>query len=103
MVVFALVTIIAAIQGSATSVAGVALLSLLALAWAGGLAVATSAVARGRRAGRAPVVLTELILLLAVGVPLVQGSSPLAGWFLVGTSLPALLVVLSPPVTASLH
>ena len=62
--------------------------------------LAARALRVGRRAARAPLVLSEL-LLLVVGVPLVQGDA--ARWWglvLVVTAGVGVLAVLSPAVTA---
>ena len=71
--------------------------------WAAGLLLCARGLLRRRRWARAPLVITDL-LLLAVGVPLVQGAGARwAGVLLVVGAVVGLLSVLSPAVTAELE
>ena len=95
--------VVEAARGDRSSVSNVALLVGLLLVWAAGLALAARGLARRRRWARAPVLLSDL-LLLAVGVPLAQGSaSRWAGVLLVVVSAVGAVAVMTPPVTAALE
>ena len=95
---YALVVLVQAVRGDRTTLLGAALLALLLVAWGAGLGLAARGLGAGRRWARSPVVVTEL-LLLAVGIPLVQGAGRPAGIVVVAVAVVALAAVLSPPVT----
>jgi hypothetical protein len=104
LVLYAVVAAVQALRGDRSSVLGALLLVLILLVWAAGLAVAARGLWQVRRWARSPVVVSEL-LLLAVGIPLVQGTGAAVG--AVGVCVVALAVattgaVLSPPATAAL-
>jgi cell division protein FtsW (lipid II flippase) len=102
LAVFAAAVVVQAVRGDRSTVENVALLALLLVAWAAGLLVAARGLLRLRRWARAPLVVCQL-LLLAVGLPLVQGSGARwAGGLLVVSAAAGLVCVLSPPVTARL-
>ncbi len=99
----AVAVVVEAARGDRSTVGNVVLLALLLVAWAGGLAAAARGLLHRRRRARAPIVVSEL-LLLAVGFPLVQGTDARwAGVLLVVTCVAGLLAVLSPSVTAQLQ
>jgi hypothetical protein len=100
---FAVAVVVHGLGGDRSSTADFWLLAALLLLWAAGLAWAARGVWRARRWSRAPLVLSQL-LLLAVGVPLVQGEGARwAGVLMVATSLTGLVAVLTPRVTAALE
>ena len=101
--VFALVVVVEALRGDRSSMVDALLLVSLLLAWAGAFVLCARGLLRRRRWSRAPLVLSEL-LLLAVGIPLVQGAGARwAGVLLVVGAVVGLLSVLSPAVTAELE
>ncbi len=101
--VFALVVVVEALRGDRSSMANALLLAALLLAWAATLALCARGLLRRRRWSRAPLVMSEL-LLLAVGIPLVQGAGARwAGVLLVVGAVVGLLSVLSPAVTTELE
>jgi hypothetical protein len=103
LAVFAAVVVGEALRGDRSSVSGALLLVALLAAWAATLVLCARGLLRRRRWARAPLVLSEL-LLLAVGIPLVQGSGARwVGVLLVVGSVVGLLAVLSPAVTAELE
>jgi hypothetical protein len=103
LAVFAAVVVVQALRGDRSSVTNVLLLVVLLLAWAAALVLCARGLLHRRRWARAPLVLSEL-LLLAVGIPLVQGDGARwAGVLLVGGAVVGLLSVLSPAVTAELE
>ena len=64
--------------------------------WGVVLAVAARGLARGRRAGFAPVLLSELLLGLAVGLPLLRGGQvPLGSAVLVTAVVAVVLLVVT--------
>ena len=95
---YALVVLVQAVRGDRATLLGAALLAVLLVAWGAGLGLAARGLWDGRRWARSPVVVTEL-LLLAVGIPLVQGAGRAAGIVLVVVAVVELGAVLSPPVT----
>lgn len=95
---YALVVLVQAVRGDRTTLLGAGLLAVLLLAWGAGLGLAARGLWDGRRWARSPVVVTEL-LLLAVGIPLVQGTGRPAGVVIVVVAVVVLGAVLSPPVT----
>lgn len=104
LVAYAVVAAVQALRGDRSSVLGALLLVVILLVWAAGLAVAARGLWQVRRWARSPVVVSEL-LLLAVGIPLVQGTGAAVG--VVGACVVALAVattgaVLSPPASAAL-
>jgi hypothetical protein len=98
---YAVVTVVQALRGDRSSALGAALLALVLLTWAAGLALSARGLWRVRRWARSPVVVSEL-LLLAVGVPLIQGTGGWVGTVIVATTVVVLIAVLSPPVTSVL-
>jgi hypothetical protein len=102
-VAFGVVLVVQAARGDRSSVVNVGLLIGLLLGWAAALGFAARGLRRRQRWSRTPLVVSQ-VLLLAVGVPLVQGSS--ARWegiALVTSSAVALLALLSRAVTAELE
>jgi hypothetical protein len=104
MVGYAVLVVVRAVRGDASSPGDAAFLVVLVLAWAAALVVAATALRHLRRPARAPLLLSEL-LLAAVGVPLVQGGGVArwAGVALVLTGVVGAAAVLSPSVTAALE
>ncbi len=101
--VFAAVVVVEALRGDRSSMANALLLVALLLAWAAALGLCARGLLRRRHWSRAPLVMSEL-LLLAVGVPLVQGAGARwAGVLLVVGAVVGLLSVLSPAVTTELE
>ncbi len=100
---YAVVVLVQALSGDRSSVTSAVLLMALVVGWAAVLLLAARGLLRRRRWSRAPLVLSEL-LLLAVGIPLVQGAGARwAGVLLVVGGAVGLLSVLSPAVTAELE
>jgi hypothetical protein len=100
---FAAVVVLQALRGDRSSVTNVLLLVALLVAWAAALLLCARGLLRRRHWSRAPLVLSEL-LLLAVGIPLIQGAGPRwAGLLLVAGAVVGLLSLLSPAVTAELE
>lgn len=100
--VYGAVLVVQAARGDRSSVGNVVLLIGLVLGWAAALAFAARGLWQRRRWSRAPLVVSQ-VLLLAVGVPLAQGTG--ARWVgvaLVTVSAVALLALLSRAVTAQL-
>ena len=103
LLVFGTAVLVQALRGDRSSALDAGLLVGLLVVWAAGLGWAARGLWHARRWARAPVVLSEL-LLLAVGIPLVQGEGARwAGVLLVAASVAGLVAVLSPAVTASLE
>ena len=71
--------IVEAARGDRASLASAMLLAALALAWCVGLAAAAVGLLRERRRARAPVVVSE-ILLLSIGIPLAQSDQTDQKW-----------------------
>jgi hypothetical protein len=95
--------VVEALRGDRSSVSNAALLAVLLLVWVAGLGMGARGLSLHRRWARAPVVLSEL-LLLAAAVPLAQGSgAQWAGYLVVALCVVGLLAVLSPPVTTALR
>jgi hypothetical protein len=104
LVAYAIVVVVAAVRGDESSAGNAALLAVLVLAWAVGLAVAARGLVDRRRWARAPALLSEL-LLFAVGVPLAQNGAGIARWagvLLVVSGAVGTVAVLTPSVTAAL-
>lgn len=89
LLIYAVVIVVRALGGDASSPANSALLAALVLVWAAGLVVAARGLLGGRSWARSPLIVNQL-LTLAVGVPLIQGSVALVGWPLVVCSVVAL-------------
>ncbi len=103
LVVFALAVVVAAVRGDRSSAADAALLAALVLGWAVFLVVAARGLRDRRRWARAPLLLTEL-LLVVVGVPLVQGgSSRWTGALMVVSGAVGAVALLTPSVTRALE
>jgi len=103
LLVLAVAVVVQAARGDRASVTQAVLLAVLAALWAGTLAWCARGLLRARRWARSPVVLSQL-LLLAVGVPLIQGpSARWAGLLLVAGSLVGLVAALAPASTAALE
>jgi hypothetical protein len=102
MVGYAVLVVVQAVRGDASSPGDAAFLVVLVLAWAAGLVVVARGMRDRHRWARAPLLLSEL-LLVAVGVPLVQGGgiARWAGAALVATGAVGAAAVLSPSVTAT--
>jgi hypothetical protein len=98
---YALVAVVQGLRGDRSGALGPALLAVVLLVWAAGLVVAARGLLRVQRWARAPVVVSEL-LVLAVGIQLAQGATRWAGAVLVAVTVVALVAVLSPPATAAL-
>ncbi|HEY5032355.1 MAG TPA: hypothetical protein VIJ54_07780 [Actinomycetes bacterium] len=98
---YALVAVVQGLRGDRSGAMGPALLAVVLLVWAAGLVVAARGLFRVQRWARAPVVVSEL-LVLAVGIQLAQGATRWAGALLVAVTVVALVAVLSPPATAAL-
>jgi hypothetical protein len=98
---YALVAVAQGLRGDRSGPLGPALLAVVLLVWAAGLAAAARGLLRVQRWARAPVVVSEL-LMLAVGIQLAQGTARWAGWVLVAVTASALIAVLSPPATRAL-
>ena len=98
-----LVAAVAVFAFRGTSTANALLLDGLLVVWALGLAWSGRGLWRARRWSRSPVLLSQVLLLLAVGLPLVQGTyARWAGALIVLVSLVGLVTVLMPQVTAVL-
>jgi hypothetical protein len=98
LLAFVVVIVVRATQGDQTSWLNVALLCVVLLAWAAGLGVAAGGLSAGRRWSRAPLVVSEL-LLLAVSVSVIQGGVGWLGWPLgVGAAL-AVVAMFTPAMT----
>jgi len=100
---YAVLVVVQAVRGDASSPGDAAFLVVLVLAWAVALVVVARGLRERHRWARAPLLLSEL-LLVAVGVPLVQGGGVArwAGVALVVTGAVGAVTVLSPSVTAVL-
>jgi hypothetical protein len=98
---YAVVTSVQALRGDRSTALGAALLAVLLVAWGAGLLVAARGLWRVRRWARSPVIVSEL-LLLAVGIPLIQGAGRWVGVLIVAGAVTALGAALSPSVTAAL-
>jgi hypothetical protein len=101
MAVYSVAVLVKAVSGDASSAQGAALLIALTLVWAGGLVLAARGLWQRRRWARSPAVVSEL-LLVAIGVPLVQGGVGWVGVPLVVGSAVAVVALLTPAVTAAL-
>jgi hypothetical protein len=103
LLVLAVAVVVQAARGDRASVSQALLLAALAVLWALALAWCARGLLRVRRWARSPVVLSQL-LLLAVGVPLVQGpSGRWAGVLILVASVVGLLAALAPASTAALE
>jgi len=98
LLVYIAVIVVRAAAGDHTTWLNVLLLCLVLLAWAVGLAVAARGLWAGHRWSRAPLVVTEL-LLLAVSVSMVQGGLGWVGWPLVVGAVAALGALFAPAMT----
>jgi hypothetical protein len=101
LAVLAVATVVEAARGDRSSTAAALLLAAIAAIWAAGLAVAVRGLLHGRRASRAPVVMTEF-LLVGVGIPLAQGNERVLGIAVLVTAAVGLVVSLTRSVTTSL-
>jgi hypothetical protein len=102
LTVFAVVVVAQALRGDESSAANVVLLVLLVLAWAVGLGVVARGLRDRHRWARAPMLLSEL-LLLAVGIPLLQGDAARwVGVVVIASAAVGTVAVLSPSVTSAL-
>ena len=103
LLVLATAVVVQAARGDRASVSQALLLAALAVLWALSLAWCAWGLLRVRRWARSPVVLSQL-LLLAVGVPLVQGSSGrLVGVLVLVASVVGLVASFAPSSTAALE
>lgn len=96
------VIVVGLLLAGASSVASAAALAVLAAVLCVGLAAAAVALLRGRAWPRAAIVVWQ-VLQLAVGVSALtgSGSSPYAGWPLIGLAVILIGLVFSPPVVAA--
>jgi hypothetical protein len=103
MLGYAVLVVVQALRGDASSAGDATFLVVLVLAWGVALVVVARGLRDRHRWARAPLLLSEL-LLVAVGVPLVQGGGVArwAGVALVVTGAVGAVAVLSPSVTAVL-
>ena len=103
LVVYAVAVVVAAVRGDRSSASDAALLVVLVLGWAAVLVVVARGLYERRRWARAPLLLSEL-LLVAIGVPLAQGESGRwVGVVLVASAAVGAVAVLSPSVTRALE
>ncbi len=94
LAVYAVVIVVHALAGDASSPGNGALLAALVLSWAAGLVVAARGLVGGRSWARSPLIVNQL-LTLAVGIPLIQGSVALVGFPLVVCSVVALVALVA--------
>jgi hypothetical protein len=102
-VVYGVALVVQAARGDRSSVQNVALLVVLVVGWGAGLVFAARGLLGRRRWSRAPLVVSQL-LLVAVGLPLAEG--PVARWAgvaLVAASVLAVGALLTPAVTGALE
>jgi len=103
LAVLAAVVVVQAARGDESSATNAGLLVVLVLAWAVGLGFVARGLRDRHRWARAPLLLSELLLLLAVGVPLVQGDAARwVGVLVVASAVVGTVAVLSPSVTSAL-
>jgi hypothetical protein len=76
---YAALIVVEAVRGDYQRTDFVAIEAALFAVWALGLGVAARSLARGQRGGFAPVLLTEVLLALAVGLPLIRGGQAVLG------------------------
>jgi len=96
LVAYAALIVVEALRGDYQRTDFVAIEAALFAFWGVVLAVAARGLARGRRAGFAPVLLSELLLGLAVGLPLLRGGqAPLGSAVLVTAVVAVVLLVVT--------
>ena len=96
LVGYAALIVVEALRGDYQRTDFVAIEAALFAFWGVVLAVAARGLARGRRAGFAPVLLSELLLGLAVGLPLLRGGQvPLGSAVLVTAVVAVVLLVVT--------
>lgn len=96
LVGYAVLIVVEALRGDYQRTDFVAIEAALFAFWGVVLAVAARALAKGRRAGVAPVLLSEVLLGLAVGLPLVRGGQvPLGSAVLVSSMVAVVLLVVA--------
>ncbi len=76
---YAALIVVEAVRGNYQRTDFVAIEAALFAVWAIGLGAAARSLARGQRGGFAPVLLTEVLLALAVGLPLIRGGQAVLG------------------------
>jgi len=104
LAIFAAATIVEAARGDRASLGSAGLLALLAVAWCVGLGAAVVGLLRGRRRARAPVVVSE-ILLLSIGIPLAQSAQTGQKWlgaFVIASAVVGLAACMARSVTGTL-
>ena len=79
LVGYAVLIVVEAVRGDYQRTDFVAIEAALFAFWGAMLALAARSLVRGRRTGLAPVLLSELLLGLAVGLPLLRGGQALLG------------------------
>jgi hypothetical protein len=96
LVGYAALIVVEALRGDYQRTDFVAIEAALFAFWGVVLAVAARGLARGRRGGFAPVLLSELLLGLAVGLPLLRGGQvPLGSAVLVTAVVAVVLLVVT--------
>jgi hypothetical protein len=93
LVGYAVLIVVEALRGDYQRTDFVAIESALFAFWGVVLALAVRALVMGRRSGFAPVLLSELLLGLAVGLPLLRGGQSLLGSALLVSAIVALVLL----------
>ena len=93
LVGYAVLIVVEALRGDYQRADFVAIEAALFTFWGLVLAVAVRGLVRGRRAGVVPVLLSELLLGLAVGLPLLRGGQGVIGIAVLGTAVLALVLL----------
>jgi hypothetical protein len=101
LAVFAVATVVEAIRGDRASATSAALLAVLALVWCAGLVLAARGLLQARVWARAPVVMSE-VLMIGIAIPLVQGDQRWLGVAVLVSAVVGLLALFARSVTGEL-